>query len=100
MKITIELQDKNIHNALERPHSRYWTNECYWDPSTCTGNVIDRLEDNEPKIFLNSESIGKAFDVMYKEYPMCFARFMAGEIDGVDGDTLLQLMAFGERKYV
>jgi hypothetical protein len=99
MKITIEIPDEHIHDTLLYPHYNYWTNECKWDSVTCTGYVIDVEEDDEPIIELDASDLVKAFDILHKQYPKTFARFLSGDTDGVDGDSLLQLMAFGELKY-
>jgi hypothetical protein len=99
MKIEIEVLDKNIHNALSGPHSRYWTNECSWDDVTWEGYVIDSEEESAPIIELDQSSVRKALEIMGKEFPNLLARLVLGETDGVDGDSLLQLMAFGELKY-
>jgi len=99
MKLTIEFNIENVHNALSGPHSRSWTNDCYWDPHTCTGYVVDYLDENEPEIELNMEKLEDGLIAMQKTNPYAFGRVISGNSDGVDGDTLLQCMAFGERKY-
>ncbi len=56
-------------------------------------------DENQPRIKLNKKKLSNALLVMYNKHPHIFARLKSGDWDGVDGDSLLQLMAFGELKY-
>ena len=99
MKIEIEFQDRNIHNALEEPHSNYWTNELRWDPVDWVGYVVDVEEDGEPMVEINREKIVLALRQMSLLAPSVFARVISNDTDGPDRDLFLQFVAFGEVKY-
>lgn len=94
MKLTIEVPDEHINGALAAPHSRYWADSAQWDPTKRSGK-----NGQHAPIELNSHALKTALCLMATVCPRHFSRLMAGEYDGVTGDILLQLMAFGELRY-
>lgn len=105
MKITIEVPDAAIDAALAAPHSRYWAKKASWHryPEGAEGFVLEHSDlgrtGKPERIMLGSSKLKAALTKMAETQPARFARVKANEADGVDGDILLQLMAFGEVKY-
>ncbi len=98
MKITIEIPDENIHGALAGPHSGYWAKSCEWDPATCSGIVV--AHDCSDVVAMTPEKLQNALLLMSQHCPRHFSNLLAsGLYDGVTGDLLLQLIAFGELRY-
>lgn len=103
MKVTIEINEKNVNDTLASCHSRYWADECDWDPQTNTGYVIERENGDGPKRIrhdLNAASVERAVQAMAGGIRTdVLGRILANDTDGPDGDILLQLMAFGALPY-
>lgn len=100
MKITIDIPDQHINDALAAPHSIYWTTECEWDPETQSGYVIDNEADDGPARYeLTPEKLQAALVYLATGYPRTIAGLIAGEFDGPMGDELLQAIAFGSVVY-
>jgi hypothetical protein len=97
MQITVEVPDRYIHNALAAPRSRYWALEAGWDPATCTGYVVDGLEDKRHE--LGPDDLREALELIAVQRPAEFVSLVNGSYDGLTGDVLLQFMAFGKRVY-
>lgn len=100
MKITVDVPNAHIDNALAGPASHYWANEAAWTryPDGPEGYVV---EDGIPpaRHTLGSAKLKTALTKMADEFPARFGRIKSGDSDALDGDVLLQLMAFGEVKY-
>lgn len=102
MRVTIEIPDSHIDNALAEPCSRYWADEALWDTTTHTGYVVERENGDGPKRIrheLDSGRVSRAVQLLVTESPLLLCRLCADGTDGPDGDALLQLMAFGELRY-
>lgn len=95
MQITINVPDANIQSVLYRPHSAYWALELQWNG--VNGFVLEH--EGERRTELDREKLRSALIVMAQSHSHQFACVIAGDGDGVTGDTLLQLMAFGELVY-
>ncbi len=97
MKIEIEVKDEHINGALAAPHSRYWAQDCEWTPGELQGFVVAQ---DDPAVYgLDELRLRSALIQMAAQMPKSFAMLSSGNYDGVVGDSLLQLMAFGELRY-
>ena len=103
MKITIEIPDQHMIDALRGAYSGYW---CKYGAANWPNLAfcVTELEDTKERLPMgtyrvNRSRIAKAFNRMAIDYPTIFARFMAQNNDGNDNDILLQLACFNEVKY-
>ncbi len=126
MKITLDVSDTLIAQALMGAHSRYWCERVVFsspvDASgavrgdswehTCAewrrvvlaaahATVTQRPDGGKlPEALpITARTIATGLGKLAGAYPAVFGRLVGGEADGEDGDTFLQCIVFGEVVY-
>jgi hypothetical protein len=95
MKVTLEIPDGHIDNALTDPHSRHWCSELIW--SGGYGKCVER--DGKVIHTLDSARIEKAIQLMAAQGRPELANVLGDSTDGPDRDVFLQYIVFGGLKY-
>ncbi len=116
MKITLDVSDIRIAQALVGAHSQYWCASITFSSSSdasgpaqwrrlvlahTSATVTQRPDGgNLPEALpITARTIATGLGKLAVAYPAVFGRLAGGEADGADGDTLLQCVVFGEVIY-
>ena len=99
MKLTIEISDDIIRDAIGGASVSYWCNlaRTAWDRDAITLSLTE-LADGRNTLVEYSH-FARALEIMAEKHPDALARLKSHTFDASTGDLLVQIAAFGERKY-
>lgn len=103
MKVTLDIDDEIIRDAIGSAHIRYWARCLTWERE----DLILELEEHEgihedgdgTRIKLQREDFERGLVVLAGKFPGAFVRLKTRTGDAYTGDLLIQCAAFGEEKY-
>lgn len=103
MKVTLDIDDDIIRDAVGSANIDYWTRQARWSNRA---ELKLRLVETEPDkgsdgvCCLSREDFERALVILATKYPHHFKDLIARTGDMYTGDILIQCAAFGEEKYV
>lgn len=103
MKFTFEVPNQLILDALETARCTYWgtISKLHIDDfGRIYVTVLESIDGSEPITHIKDDNdVMRALEAAVLHCPVTFGRLITGQSDGLDGDTLLQFICFGELKY-